>query len=115
VGAFYYYSQNGEKTMKQLIGLILVIGLAAMIGCAQEQPEAAAKKIFEQQVAGHEGLELDTSGLVYTIADQSDDHATVEVSGDMAVKASIPLARKGGAWVLAMPSAEKDTEDAAVH
>mgnify|MGYP000035347453 CR=1 FL=1 len=97
--------------MKRLMCLILVIGLAAMFGCAQEQPEEAAKKIFEQQVAGHEGLELDTSGLAYIIVEQEDDTALVEVSGNMAVKAEIPLVKKGGQWVMAVPVDEATEED----
>ena len=101
--------------MERLMCLILVIGLTAMLGCAQEQPEAAAKKIFEQQVAGHEGLELDTSDLVYTIVDHSEDAATVEVTGKMAVKASIPLSKKGGAWVLDLPSGESPPKEDAAH
>lgn len=97
--------------MKRLMCLILVIALAAMVGCAQEQPEEAAKKIFEQQVAGHEGLELDTSGLAYIIVAQEDETALVEVSGNMAVKAEIPLVKKGGQWVMAIPVEEATGED----
>ena len=67
--------------MKKIICLILVLGVAVMFGCAQEKPEAAAKKIFEHQVAGHEGMELDTSGLVYTLVEQAENSALVEVSG----------------------------------
>ena len=95
--------------------LVLVVGLAALFGCAQEEPEAVAKKIFEQQVAGHEGLELDTSDLVYTIVDQSEDTVIVEVTGKMAVKASLPLSKKGGAWALELPSGEMPPKDDATH
>lgn len=101
--------------MKKIICLILVLGVAVMFGCAQEKPEAAAKKIFEQQVAGHEGMELDTSGLVYTIVEQGDSSALVEVSGNMAVKAAIPLVEKKGQWVLDIPMVETSGEDPAVH
>jgi hypothetical protein len=101
--------------MKKIICLILVLGGAAMVGCAQEKPEAAARKIFEQQVAGHEGIELDTSGLVYTIVKQGGNSALVEVSGNMAVKAAIPLVEKKGQWVLDMPAVETSGEDPAAH
>lgn len=101
--------------MKKIICLILVLGVAVMFGCAQEKPEAAAKKIFEQQVAGHEGMELDTSGLVYTLLEQGDSSALVEVSGNMAVKAAIPLVEKKGQWVLDIPMVETSGEDPAVH
>ena len=101
--------------MKRITCLMLVLGVAVMMGCAQEEPEAAAKKIFEAQVgvASHEGLEMDTSGLVYTIVDEGDNEAVVEVSGNMAVKAAIPLVKEKGQWVLAMPveeAAERETE-----
>jgi hypothetical protein len=101
--------------MKKIICLILVLGVAVMFGCAQEKPEAAAKKIFEQQVAGHEGMELDTSGLVYTLVEQADNSALVEVSGNMAVKAAIPLVEKKGQWVLDMPKVETSGEVSAAH
>jgi hypothetical protein len=103
------------ETMKRIICLVLLLGLVVMFGCAQEKPEAAAKKIFEQQVAGHEGLELDTSGLVYTIADRGDDTAVVEVSGKIVVKAAIPLEKKGGQWVLAVPDGEPAAKEAKPH
>jgi hypothetical protein len=101
--------------MKKIICLILVLGVAVMFGCAQEKPEAAAKKIFEQQVAGHEGIELDTSGLVYTLVEQGDNSALVEVSGNMAVKAAIPLVEKKGQWVLDMATVEASGEVSAAH
>ncbi len=97
--------------MKKIIYLLLVLSLTVVFGCAQEQPEEAAKKIFEQQVAGHEGLELDTSGLAYIIVEQEDDTALVEVSGNMAVKAEIPLVKKGGQWVMAVPVETATEED----
>ena len=101
--------------MKKILCVILVLGLAVVFGCAQDEPEAVAKKIFEQQVAGHQGLELDTSGLVYTIVDQGDDTAVVNISGNMAVKAAIPLAKKGGQWVLAIPADEASEKKTGSH
>ena len=101
--------------MKKIICLILVLGVAVIFGCAQEKPEAAAKKIFEQQVAGHEGIELDTSGLIYTLTEKGDNRALVEVSGNMAVKAAIPLVEKKGQWVLDMPTVERSGEVSAAH
>jgi len=90
--------------MKRIICLSLLLGLVVMFGCAQEKPEAAARKIFEQQVAGHQGLELDTSGLAYHVVEQGEDNVLVEVSGNMAVKAALPLVKKGGQWVLNIPT-----------
>jgi hypothetical protein len=101
--------------MKRILCVILVLGVAVIFGCAQEEPEAAAKKIFEQQVAGHVGMELDTSGLVYTVVEQGDNSALVEVSGNMAVKAAIPLVEKKGQWVLDMPKVETSGEVSAAH
>ena len=37
--------------MKRILCLILVMGVAVMFGCAQEKPEAAAKKIFELRLS----------------------------------------------------------------
>ena len=90
--------------MKKIFYLILVLGLLFTFGCAQEKPEAAAKKIVEQQVAGHEGLQLDTSGLDYELIAQDGDRALVEVTGVMPVKATIPLVKQQGKWVLDTPA-----------
>ena len=101
--------------MKRILCVILVLGMMVMFGCAQEAPEAAAKKIFEQQVAGHQGLELDTSGLAYHVVEQGEDNVLVEISGDMAVKAALPLVKQGGQWVLAIPTGGTPETESAVH
>lgn len=101
--------------MKRMLCLVMVVGIVAMFGCAQEKPEAAAKKIFERQVAGHEGLQLDTSGLDYDLIEQVEDKAVVEVSGLMPVKATIPLVKKQGKWVLDIPTEEVEGEAPAEH
>lgn len=101
--------------MKKIYCVMLVLGVAVMFGCAQDEPQAVAKKIFEQQVAGHEGLELDTSGLAYQVVEQGEDNVLVEISGSMAVKASLPLVKKGGQWVLAIPAGEAAEEKTGSH
>ncbi len=101
--------------MKKLFFLILALSLLLFFGCAQEKPEAAAKKIFEQQVAGHEGLQLDTSGLAYELVEQDGDRALVEVTGLMPVKAKIPLVRKQGKWVMAATVEEVEPEASTGH
>ena len=101
--------------MKRLMCLLFVIGLTTMFGCAQEKPEAAAKKIVEQQVAGHEGLQLDTSGLDYDLIEQDGDRAWVQVTGLMPVKATIPLVKKQGKWILDIPAEAIEAEPPAEH
>jgi hypothetical protein len=101
--------------MKRMLCLVMVVGIVVMFGCAQEKPEAAAKKIFEQQVAGHEGLELDTSGLDYDLIEEVEDKALVEVSGLMPVKATIPLVKKQGKWVLDIPTEGVEVEAPSDH
>jgi hypothetical protein len=66
-------------------------------------------------VAGHEGIELDTSRLVYTIVAQEDGVAQVAVTGDMAVKATIPLVEKKGQWVLDPPPVAASAAEAHGH
>jgi hypothetical protein len=90
--------------MKKLFYWILALSLLLVFGCAQEKPEAAAKKIFEKQVAGHGGVQLDASGLDYDLVEQDGDRAWVEVTGLMPVKATIPLAKKQGKWILDTPT-----------
>jgi hypothetical protein len=100
--------------MQKTIGIVALLGLLMLFGCAEQKPEAAAKKIVDQQVAiHHEGFELDTSKVSYRVVTQDDDSATVEVSGNIAVRATIPLTKKDGEWVLAMPAAEVEKESAA--
>jgi len=98
--------------MKKITLLLLCGSLLVSFGCAQEKPEAAAKKIFEQQVAGHAGLQMDTSGLDYAIIEQSEDRAVVQVSGLMPVKATLPLVKKQGKWVLGAPAEGHPVNDA---
>ncbi len=98
--------------MNKGICMLLAAGLL-MIGCAEQKPEEAARKIVDQQVAvHHEGFEMDTSRVVYKVIEQDDDTAMVEVSGDIAVKAVIFLAKKEGEWVLNVPHADKAAKGA---
>ena len=101
--------------MKKLFYLLLVLSLLPVFGCAQEKPEAAAKKIFEHQVAGHEGLQLDASGLAYDLVAQDGDRALVEVTGVMPVKATIALVKQHGKWVPDVPGQGGEAEAPAEH
>ncbi len=98
--------------MNKGLCIVLMAGLL-LIGCADQKPEEAARHIVDQQVAvHHEGFEMDTTRVVYKVIEQDGDTAMVEVSGDIAVKAVIPLAKKGGEWVLHVPHADKVAKDA---
>lgn len=102
--------------MKNAIVVVLAMGLMMLAGCAEQKPEDAARRIVDQQVAvHHEGFELDTSGLGYTVITRDDTRATVEVSGTIPVKAVIPLAMKGGEWVLDVPAAKPVKGTAPAH
>ncbi len=99
--------------MKKVIALVAAVGLLLVFGCADQKPEEAARQIVDQQVAvHHEGFEMDTSRVVYKVVEQDDDTAMVEVSGDIAVKAVIPLTKKGGEWALNVPHADKTAKGA---
>lgn len=94
--------------MKKIFYLLLALAILMFFGCGTDKPEAAARKIFEQQVqgTGHEGLALDTSDLVFSLLEKDDNTALVAVSGRMAVKATLPLVKRQGQWVLDMPTGE---------
>ncbi len=99
--------------MKKGFCLVLLVTGLLMNGCAESKPEDAARKIVDEKVAvHHEGFDLDTSRVVYTVLEQDEETARVEVSGDIAVKAVIPLAKKGGTWVLDAPHAGKAAKGA---
>ena len=103
--------------MKHFFCFLLIAGLVTTMGCAQEKPEQAAQKIFEKQVqvAAHEGLQMDPSGLDYDIVEENDDRVVVEVTGLMPVKATIPLVKKKSKWVLAVPTDEVPESGPAAH
>ncbi len=89
--------------MKKGLCILFTVSLL-IIGCAEQKPEEAARRIVDQQVAiHHEGFELDTSRVTYKVIEQDGQTAMVEVSGNIAVKAVVPLAKKGGEWVLNVP------------
>ena len=89
--------------MKKGLCILFTVSLL-IIGCAEQKPEEAARRIVDQQVAiHHEGFELDTSRVIYKVIEQDGQTAMVEVSGNIAVKAVVPLAKKGGEWVLNVP------------
>ncbi len=99
--------------MRKAILYLTVAGLTLFIGCAEQKPEDAACKIVDQQVKiHHKGFELDTSKVVYKVAEQDGDKAKVEVSGDIAVQAVIPLVMQDGEWVLDMPTGEAPAKKA---
>lgn len=98
--------------MKKAICVVAAAVLLLVFGCSEQKPEEAARKIVDQQVAvHHEGIELDTSKVAYKVVEQDDQTAMVEVSGNIAVKAVIPLTKKGGEWVLPVPPAPSSEKD----
>ena len=98
--------------MKKGLCILFTVSLL-IIGCAEQKPEEAARRIVDQQVAiHHEGFELDTSRVTYKVIEQDGQTAMVEVSGNIAVKAVVPLAKKGGEWVLNVPRAKAAAERA---
>ncbi len=102
--------------MKNIIWIVVVAGLLVTFGCTEQKPEEAARKIVDQQVAiHHEGFKLDTSKVSYKVVEQGDKQAIVEVSGNIAVKAVIPLVKKSGEWVLDMPVDKAPEKKAAGH
>ena len=91
--------------MPKTIVYLVAAGLILFVGCAEQKPEDAARKIVDKQVKiHHQGFELDTSKVVYKVVEQGGDKAKVEVAGDIAVQAVIPLMMQDGKWVLDMPS-----------
>jgi hypothetical protein len=87
--------------MKRIVCVLVVMGLAAFLGCAKQAPEDAAKDIVEKLIATkHQGFVLDTSDLDYKVVEEGDDFARVAVSGEIEVKGEIALVKEGNRWVL---------------
>jgi protein-disulfide isomerase len=86
--------------MKKVLCLIVATGLLAVIGCQQSKPENVAKAYMNQQISAHQGLDLDTSGLKYEVAEETADTAKVLISGDIEVKAELNLVKTGGKWTV---------------
>ena len=60
--------------MRKAIICLAVAGLILFVGCAEQKPEDAARKIVDQQVKiHHKGIELDTSKVVYKVVEQEGD------------------------------------------
>ncbi len=99
--------------MRKVICVLVAVGLLLTLGCAEQKPEEAARKIVDTQVKiHHEGFELDTSQVVYKVVAQDDNKAKVEVTGDIAVQAVIPLVMQDGEWVLDMPTGQAPAQKA---
>lgn len=90
--------------MQRIALFFFIVGLVLFSGCAQESAEEAAKHFVDEQIAKHEGFELDTTKLTYEVVEQDAGMARVIVSGDIAVKGEIPMANEGGKWVVAAES-----------
>ena len=87
--------------MKRMMCVLVVLGLAAFLGCAKQAPEDAAKEMVEKLIATkHPGFVLDTSDLNYEVVEQADDFARVLVSGEIEVKGEVTLVREGKKWVV---------------
>jgi hypothetical protein len=100
--------------MKKVLCLIVATGLLAVIGCQPSQPEDVAKAFMNQQIAAHQGFDLDTSGLNYELVEESAETAKVLVSGDIAVTAELNLVKTGGKWTISgnAPAAGKPEKPA---
>ncbi len=99
--------------MRKVICVLVAVGLLLTLGCAEQKPEEAARKIVDTQVKiHHEGFELDTSKVVYKVVAQDDNKAKVKVTGDIAVQAVIPLVMQDGEWVLDMPTGQAPAKKA---
>jgi hypothetical protein len=109
-------SQNPKTKgahMRKGIIYLMGAGLILFVGCAEQKPEDAARKFVDQQVKiHHKGFELDTAKVVYKVVEQDGDKAKVEVSGDIAVQAVIPLVMQDGEWVLDMPPGKASAQKA---
>ncbi|MGD8368864.1 MAG: hypothetical protein PVG78_14595 [Desulfobacterales bacterium] len=87
--------------MKRVICVLVVMSLAAFLGCAKQAPEDAAKAIVEKLIATkHQGFVLDTSDLEYKVVEQGEDFARVSVSGEIEVKGEIALVKEGNRWIV---------------
>jgi hypothetical protein len=90
--------------MRRISVIFFIAGLVLFNGCAQESAEEAAKHFVDEQIAKHQGFELDTSKLTYEVVEQETGSVMVVVSGDIAVKGEIPMVNDGGKWVVAANS-----------
>jgi len=102
--------------MKRIISVLVAVCIAAVVGCAKQTPEDAAKAAVEKQIAAkHQGFIFDTSDLEYEVVKEGEDFARVMVSGEIEVTGEVYLVKKGGKWVLgAKPAPALQSEAPAV-
>lgn len=86
--------------MKKVLCLLAIIGLLAAVGCGPKAPEDAAKQFIDQQILKHKGMQLDTSKLNYKVIEKDSNSAVVAVSGQITMKAEVPLVKKAGMWIV---------------
>ncbi|MCW7754713.1 hypothetical protein OOT00_12045 [Desulfobotulus sp. H1] len=89
--------------MKYLFYVSLVASALMFTACTAEKttPESAARKHVEGQIILDQGIQTNTSGLTFTIAETIDNTALVDVSGTIAIEGQVQAVKNDkGQWII---------------
>ena len=84
--------------MKRIVFVGMLAAVLMFFGCAKPGPEDVAKDVVKKQLQSDYAVKIDTSKLEYTVVDQSDNQATVKVSGTIQYDGIVGLVKENGKW-----------------
>jgi hypothetical protein len=92
--------------MKKVLSLMIVVSMFLMFGCSKTTVEDAAKAYVKKQFEISKDAKLDLSKLKYTVTEEGDEKATVNVVGTIAYEQQIFLVKDGRKWKVGTKKAE---------
>lgn len=99
--------------MKKVFFMLCCIGFLIVSGCGEDQltPKDFGKNYAEKKFSG---MGCDLEELEYTVTEEGDDKAVVEIKGDIQYKEKISLVRQEGKWLLASEAATPEKTESKV-
>lgn len=99
--------------MKKVIFMLCCIGFLVVSGCGEDQltPKDFGKNYAEKKF---NGMGFDLEDLEYTVTEEGDDKAVVEIKGDIQYEEKISLVKQEGKWLLASEAASPEKIESAV-
>jgi nitrous oxide reductase accessory protein NosL len=99
------------------ITMLLLVAVCLLAACSLQDTPPLPQDVARTQMDAYcEKMGADTSGLTFTLVEQTDTSATVQVAGTVSVDHTLTLALEKGRWVLAKPGKEhQPSKDAATQ
>jgi hypothetical protein len=96
--------------MKKIIFMLCCIGFLVISGCGEDQltPEDFGKHYAEKKFSG---MGCNLEDLEYTVTEEGEDKAVVEIKGDIQYEEKISLIKLEGKWLLASEVAKPEKKE----